>query len=299
MAVTSALFSDALDKAMTKMFVDAYREVPLEFSQLYGIESSSTYQEKLSSASTIGNIPKHTGGSITEVNNEQLYDKTFTHEEYAAKYVVERKLADDNKWKQIFDGIYHLGRAARITKEENAMSVFNDAFTAEPSDGDGCELCASDHPYSPTDSNTQSNEGTTTLAATAIGATRTLMRKFKLANGKRANVQPDMIIVPIDLEDTAKELTMSTAKVATSYSSGIYNYEKGVKVFPSMYLTDTNNWFLVDSTLMKRNLIFYKRIPLEYATTNDFDTMQKWARVYERYIYGWYDWRWIYGHKVA
>jgi len=113
---------------------------------------------------------------------------------------------DDNKFKQIFDGVSLLGRSARVTKDEEAFSTFNDAFTAQPTDGDGTELCASDHPYSPTDTGTQSNEGTTALSNAAVVAAKKLMRRFNNSKRKNAQIQPDLIVIPTELEETAKEI---------------------------------------------------------------------------------------------
>lgn len=298
MAVTSAKMPDALDKTLTKLFSDAYREAPMDYKELFGQESDSTDYVKYSSVSTLGDIPAFTGGTITNLENEQLYDKTLTHVEYAAKYTLQRKLMDDNKWKEIFDGVTLLGRSARITKEKNHFLILNNAWTDEPSDGDGCELCASDHPYSPTDSGTQSNEGTTTFAPTALTATQILMRKFNNAKRQNANILGDAVIVPVDLYDTARETINSTAKVVATWSSGVTNVESGYKIYTSTYLTDAASWFMVDTKAMKRNLLSIQRMPLEFATTDDFDTFQKWCRVYERYSKGWFDWRFIYGHLV-
>jgi len=299
MPATSARFPDALDKAMTSMFLQTYREEQADWKTLYGKETSKTDSEKYSSASTVGNIPKFTGGSIPALENEQLYDKTFTHEEFAAKYVAQRKFIDDNKFKQIFDGVSLLGRSARVTKDEEAFSTFNDAFTAQPTDGDGTELCASDHPYSPTDTGTQSNEGTTALSNAAVVAAKKLMRRFNNSKRKNAQIQPDLIVIPTELEETAKEITQSTSKVLATWSSGVVNTEGNLSWFSSRYMTDATDWFLVDSKMMKRFLLMINRTPLEFATTDDFNTLEKWARVYERYSYGWTDWRWIYGELVT
>jgi hypothetical protein len=65
------------------------------------------------------------------------------------------------------------------------------------------------------------------------------------------------------------------------------------------FLTDTNNWFLIDSTRMKEFLIWQQRIPMEFAKTNDFDTyVHKWSS-YVRFGVQPLHWPWIYGHAVS
>ena len=66
------------------------------------------------------------------------------------------------------------------------------------------------------------------------------------------------------------------------------------------YLSDTNNWFMIDSMLAKMYLNWYDRVPMEFAMdpTSDF-SLEARFRGYMRYSYGWDDWRWIYGHNVS
>jgi uncharacterized protein with von Willebrand factor type A (vWA) domain len=59
---------------------------------------------------------------------------------------------------------------------------------------------------------------------------------------------------------------------------------------------------LVASTirnLMKKDLWWFDRIPLEFMQDKDSDTLLAKYIGYMRYGYGWIDWKFIYGHKVA
>jgi hypothetical protein len=64
-------------------------------------------------------------------------------------------------------------------------------------------------------------------------------------------------------------------------------------------LTDNNNWFFIDQAMAKMFLNWYTRIPLEFNQDKSFDTYISKFSAYERYGWGWSDWRWIYGVKVA
>jgi hypothetical protein len=66
-----------------------------------------------------------------------------------------------------------------------------------------------------------------------------------------------------------------------------------------MYLSDSNNWFVIDSSMMKLVLNWFDRIPLEFFQDKSFDTLIAKYAVYTRVSLGWSDWRWIYGQKVA
>jgi hypothetical protein len=64
------------------------------------------------------------------------------------------------------------------------------------------------------------------------------------------------------------------------------------------YLTDTNNWFMVDTVRKNQMLLWYERVALEFGREPDFDTFQTKFRAYNRFSYGWKDWSFIYGHNV-
>jgi len=66
-----------------------------------------------------------------------------------------------------------------------------------------------------------------------------------------------------------------------------------------LYLSDVNNWFLIDDTLMKDMLTWVERIRYEFAMVEDFDTLVGKWRLYARYGLGWNDWRWILGSQVS
>ena len=84
--------------------------------------------------------------------------------------------------------------------------------------------------------------------------------------------------------------------------SNTINYVKSIvsNVVVWDYLTDANNWFVIDSTLAKIYLNWIDRVPLEFEMdpTSDF-TLEARFRGYMRYSYGWSDWRWVYGHEVS
>ena len=63
--------------------------------------------------------------------------------------------------------------------------------------------------------------------------------------------------------------------------------------------TDTNNWFMVDKSAMKNDLLWINRIGDDINHTVDFETYMLKMSIYFRAAYGWKDWRFIYGHNVT
>jgi hypothetical protein len=191
-----------------------------------------------------------------------------------------------------------LAESARRTREKHGATLFNNAFnTSVFSGGDGYALCATAHTYLGTNS-TQGNSGTTALSATAVEATRLLGMGLTDETDNLMDVMYDTILVPPNLEETANIITKTDKEVGSAQND--INFNKGkYKVIVWNRLSDTNNWFMIDSKYMKMFLKWFDRIPTEFNKDKDFDTyVAKWS-VYTRYSYGFSDWRWIYGQNVS
>jgi hypothetical protein len=188
-----------------------------------------------------------------------------------------------------------------VARENSGVAVFNEAFTTESSDyvthSEGCELCASDHPYPNGSASTQSNEGTSTLSPTSVEATRLLMKKFTGENGEQISINPDMLILGLDDEEVGYEIINSKGKVNMDSNNVNFHYGKYTSV--TWNALSSGMWFMVDSSLMKEYLKWYDRIPLETMQDKDSDTLVAKYIGYCRFYRWWINWRFIYGHKYA
>jgi hypothetical protein len=153
--------------------------------------------------------------------------------------------------------------------------VFNNAFnTSVFAGGDSKALCADDHSYVGT-STTVDNKGTTALSQTAVEATRLLMRQFTDETDNLLTARADTILVPPQLEETANIIVGTAQDVGTANND--INFSKGkYKIIVWDYLSDSNNWFMLDSRMAKLYLKWFNRIPVEFNKDKDFDT----------YVYG-------------
>lgn len=240
-------------------------------------------------------------GVIEYDDMEQLWKTTYTHTEYVRGFKVERKLVDDDQYNIINRRPRGLALSAMRTREKHAASVFNNAFSTSYQGGDAKPLCESaGHPYSPSNSSTQTNEGSTALSYDAVVETRRLMREFKDDRAQLVQVNPTLILHPPELEETASAIvnTMNKVDVADYHDSFIRR--KGITNVGWDYLTDANNWFLIDPQLAKLFLLWIDRKPLEFEMdpTSDFRLEARY-RGYMRFSYGFSDWRFVYGHLVT
>ena len=184
--------------------------------------------------------------------------------------------------------------------------LFTNAFTDSGTDdygfsiagADSVGLCSLAHPYSPTDGTTQANEGTLALTRDNVRTTRQNHMAQTDDRGDILNIMPDTILVPPELEDDA--LMINRSALDPNSANNAINPQNGRwNVVTWHYLTDANAWFSIDSSRMKRDLIWYDRIPLEFDKERDFDTLEAKFRAYARWSRGWRDYRWIWGNNPS
>lgn len=267
-------------------------------SILFNMGTSEKNYEQFSSAGALGDWDEFTG-TVAYGDTAQGYDTKISFPEYAKGIKVERKLADDDLSNIMNSRPEELGRSAARTREKHGAGAFNNAFTSEDSTkGDGAELCASDHANAG-DGTTQSNKGTTALSATAVETVRRAMTAFKGDQNEIISVNPDMILAPINLEEAAYEIINSKGKVDVSTNNVNFHQGKYKLVVWPNFLTDSNNWFMIDSELMNRYMRWYDRIPLEFFQDKDSDTLLAKYIGYMRYGWYWTNWIWIFGELVS
>lgn len=307
----SAHWATLLDPALTRAFYIGFSDGGRRASmipELYDVRRSSRASETYQGVGVLSTNAWNfeDSGRVQYEDIAKGYPKTFTHVEFAKGIMVQRKLVDDNQTQIVFDSARGLGDSAYRKREKGAASVFNNAFTDTGTNDDGQAIAGPDgvglvstaHPLNAETSTTQSNEGTAALSAANLGAARRAMHEFTDDSGDIMDNMADLLLVPPELEDTALELTQS--QLAPESGNNAINPQRGrfqVKVWH--YLTDPNAWFLIDSSRMRQALIWYDRIPLEFAREEDFETLfAKW-RAYMRYSYGWVDWSWIWGSNPS
>lgn len=227
------------------------------------------------------------------------YLTTFTHDTYMVELDVERELIEDSQYPQITDAAAALSDSAMEKRETDAASVFVNAFTDTYAGADAVGLCSTAHPNGPNKTgSTQSNEGTYSLTADNVSTVRIAMMGFKDDAGGRLAINPDMLLVPPDLEDAAIKIVGSVQQPGNANND--INPQNGrMRVVRWNYLTDTNAWFMIDSGRMKRALKWFDRVPLNIQLAPK--SSSAWA-VYEarmRYSFGWRDYRWVYGNNPS
>ena len=295
--IASENFAYLLDPGLRKIFMDEIGQPGDMVSQLYSIEKSNKATEYDLGVGGLGDLEEFTG-TIPYGDFDQQYRVSYSHREWVKGVKIERKLVDDDLYNVINARPRQLAVTTRRTREKHGASLFNNAFnTSIFAGGDALALCSTAHTYVGT-STTVGNSGTTALSATALEATRVLGMALTDETDNLMDIMYDTLLVPPNLEETANIIVKTEKHVGDNIND--INFSRGrytVKVWPR--LSDSNNWFMIDSKYMKLFLKWFDRIAPEFNKDKDFDTyVAKWS-VYNRYSYGFSNWPWIYGHNVS
>lgn len=300
--MNSANWADLLDKRVTVIHNNRLKQLQDRLSDFYRMDTSQDSFERTSEA---GALPDFTefGGTVTYQSQNQGYDVTYTHKEFVNGFQITRDLYDDDR-----HGIWErkpkaLADAYMRTRQKHGARVFNNAFSVDTyffNHTEGVALCSDSHTTTSGASTSTGfdNKITSSLTATAVEAARIQFRGFRGDQGERISVMPDMLLIPVDLYGRAYEIVESAGKPDSANNDA--NVHKGAyKIVDWEYLTDSNDWFMMDSNLMKDMLVWYDRIKLEFGMAEELDTLVAKWRAYARYSAGYDNWRWILGASVS
>jgi hypothetical protein len=302
-------WSELLTPQLTEAFYIGFSDNARRASLIESVFGTRTSQRAFEEHLGVGQFGStgwdfSTTGRVEYDQRNKGYLKRFTHVEFAKGFVVQRSLVDDNLTDIAFDDARELGDSAFRKREKGAASVLNNAFVSSGTNDDGLAiagpdavaLCSASHPHSQDDGVTQSNTAALALTAANIGLLRIKHQGIKDDRGDIMDVMPSELIVPPELEDAALPITGSVLDPASANNAT--NPQRGrFSMICWHYLTNAKNWFLSDGARRSRSLLWYNRVPLEFAKEEDFDTLQAKFRAYMRYSYGWRDWAWIYGSE--
>lgn len=282
-----------LEPGLRKVFADVFNRQESMLPVLFSMQESSKAVEHDLEMGDIADFEPFQG-SIPYDDTGEGYKVDYTHLEYARGIKIERRLVLNDQYSVINRRPQALGLAAYRRRETDGASVFNNAFNASIVGGDGVSLCNSAHPSKVGGAN-QGNVSTDSFSPTGVETARQTMTQFKSNRDNVITVKPDMIVVPLQLEEKAFELINSKGKVDTAQNNANFHQGKYKLVVWNNYLTSSTKWWMIDSELMKMFLLWFDREPVQFFKDRDFDTLQAKYAGYAYYSFGWSDWRWIQG----
>lgn len=275
-----------------------YQMIPTQFSKVYDTGTSKMAIERTLENRYMGLAQIKSEGGATSFDNAagERWVYNQEHTELGLGYAITRKAIDDNLYKEQFNP-QNLGllEAFNQTKEIlganllNTANVFNAAIQ-----GDGVSLCNTAHPI---DGATYPNRPTVEvdLSETAIYNALIQIRQFKDQAGLKVFARGRRLIVPATLEYVAARLIKTELRPGTADNDvnaliATGGLPDGYEVLD--FLTSNFAWFIKSNV---KGLLFLQRVAFETDLQVDFTTQNLLCIGYERYSFGYYNPRAIWG----
>jgi hypothetical protein len=274
-----------------------YNEHVEEYPDLFDKDTSDKAYEEDVEITGFGLAPVKNEGSAIDYDTEsQGAVSRYTHVAYALGYIV--------TYEELRDDLYEivskrraqaLSFSMRQTQENVGANVYNRAFNASYTGGDGTTLISTTHP---TLSGNQSNQLTTAADISEIAIEDLVIQIMQTTNsrGLRISNLPKTLHVPPQQWFEANRILKSvlqndTANNAVNVLKATGTIPGGIKL--NHYFTSATAWFI--RTNVPRGLTWFQREATSFDQDNDFDTKNAKAACYMRFSAQWTDWRQIFG----
>lgn len=301
--ITSSSFAKLLWPGLNSIYGKEYADYPVEWEQLFEKNTSDrAYEEDLGLSSFGLAVIKPEGSPISYDSERQGFTSRYNHVVYALGFMITREIYEDDLYSKVgAQKAKALARSLRQTKEIVAANVYNRAFTAGYTGGDGIVLCSTAHLN--VAGGTYSNKIATNadLSEAALEQAVIDIAGYRDDRGLLIAAKPQKLVIPYQLQFEAKRILGADGRVGTDLNDP--NVLKQSSIFSQVvvnhYLNSTGNddWFIL--TNVKDGLKYFERRADQFEMDNDFDTENAKFKATARYSFGWSDPRGIYGSQGA
>ena len=277
-----------------------YEMIPSQYDKIFTKHDSKMALERTAEMRFLGLAQLKTEGGQTAFDNSagERYIYNQEHTEIALGYAITRKAIDDNLYKtQFMPSNLGLIESFHQTKEIYGANVLNTATTYNASiGGDGVALCATNHPI---DGSTVANKPAVDVdlnESTLLNAMIAIRTNFRDQAGLKVFARGRKLVVPPQLEPVAIRLTKTELRPGTADNdvnavlTTAGGLPEGYMVMD--FLTSNFAWFLLTNI---DGLSYMERVKFEMDMQVDFVTDNLLVKGYERYSFGYDDWRGLWG----
>ena len=301
--ITSSSFAKLLWPGLNAIYGKEYNDYAVEWDKLFEKNTSDkAYEEDLGLSSFGLAVVKPEGSPISYDTERQGFTSRYNHVVYALGFIITREIYEDDLYGKVgAQKAKALARSLRQTKEIVAANIYNRAFTAGYTGGDGVVLLSTAHLN--VAGGTYSNKIATNadLSEAALEQAVIDIAGYRDDRGLLIAAKPEKLVIPYQLQFEAKRILNADGRVGTDLNdpnvlkqSSIFN-----QVIVNHYLNSTGNddWFIL--TNVKDGLKYFERRGDQFEMDNDFDTENAKFKATARYSFGWSDPRAIYGSQGA
>jgi phage major head subunit gpT-like protein len=277
-----------------------YEMIPSQYDKIFTKHDSKMALERTAEMRYLGLAQLKTEGGQTSFDSGagERFVYNQEHTEIALGYAITRKAIDDNLYKtQFTPSNLGLIESFQQTKEIYGANLLNTAQTYNAAvGGDGVSLCNTAHPI---DGGSVANTPTTQVdlnEATLLNAMIAIRTNFRDQANLKVFARGRKLIIPPQLEPVAIRLLKTELRPGTADNdvNAIMTTAGGLPegYLVNDFLTSAYAWFLLTNI---DGLAYMERIKFETDMQVDFVTDNLLVKGYERYSFGYYNWRAIYG----
>lgn len=277
-----------------------YAQIPTQWDKVFETTNSNMALERTAEMRFLGLAQLKTEGGAVQFDNNagERFIYNQEHIEIGLGYAITRKAIDDNLYKTQFAPT-NLGLVESFaqTKEIYGANLLNTATTYNSAiSGDGVALCSTSHPI---DGATFANRPSTDVdlnEATLLNGMISIRQNFKDVAGLKVFARGRKLVIPPTLEPIAIRLTKTELRPGTADNdvNAIHTTAGGLPegYLVMDFLTSNYAWFLLTNI---KGLVHMKRVAYEMDMQVDFTTDNLLVKGYERYSFGYYNPRALWG----
>ena len=277
-----------------------YEMIPSQYDKIFTKHDSKMALERTAEMRYLGLAQLKSEGGQTAFDSGagERFVYNQEHTEIALGYAITRKAIDDNLYKtQFMPSNLGLIESFQQTKEIYGANILNTAQTYNASvGGDGVSLVSTAHPI---DGGTVANTFTVQQdlnESSLLNGMINIRTNFRDQAGLKVFARGRKLIVPPQLEPVAIRLTKTELRPGTADNdvNAILSTAGGIPegYIVNDFLTSAYAWFLLTNI---DGLAYMERVKFETDMQVDFVTDNLLVKGYERYSFGYYNWRALFG----
>ena len=303
MAITRGQLLKELVPGLHAIFGTEYKRYEDEAAVLFESEKSNrAFEEEVLFPGFGEASVKFEGQGVDYANTGEGWVARYTNETVAMAFSITEEAMEDNLYDKLSTRLTKaLARSMAAAKQTKGAAVYNNSFTGGVyAGGDGVSLINSAHPLQ--DGSTASNTPSVQAELSETSLEQALIDIAGFTDDKSIPIaaQARTLHIPRQLVFVAERLMASPYRVGTADNDVNAIVSKGM--VPGGYhvnhrFTNSKYWWL--RTDVPNGMKHFTRTPIETKMEGDFDTGNVRYKSRERYVFGFSDWRGLYGSNPA
>ena len=303
MAITRGQLLKELVPGLHAIFGTEYKRYEDEAAVLFENEKSNrAFEEEVLFPGFGEASTKFEGQGVNYAQTGEGWVARYTNETVAMAFSITEEAMEDNLYDKLSTRLTKaLARSMAAAKQTKGAAVYNNSFTAGVyAGGDGVALVSNSHPLQ--DGSTGSNTPTTQAELSETSLEQALIDVAGFTDDKSIPIaaQARTLHIPRQLVFVAERLMASPYRVGTADNDVNAIVSKGMVAggyHVNHRFTNSKYWWL--RTDVPNGMKHFTRTPIETKMEGDFETGNVRYKSRERYVFGFSDWRGVYGSNPA